>query len=163
MRIEFCHAALQTSSTGIPLTFAITCATRGIVAGSFRPFTIDPFCHFSFFTAFGIDGASVRYFEDACDGRMSHQGPSVSICSRSSGTSLTTARFSSVFKLQPLTPMSNPSSTNPFISSALPVKLCTSPRLGNLSRRGLRIARNSSLQLRICRNRGSCSSVAMSN
>jgi hypothetical protein len=87
--------ASQTSSTLISLILAIAYATCGIVAGSFRPFTMAPLTHFSFLTALGRGGASLRNLADACDGRISHQGPSVSICRCERGIARTTSMFSS--------------------------------------------------------------------
>lgn len=43
-----------------------------MVADSFRPLTIRPFCHFSFLTAFGKGGAPSRCFDEACEARISH-------------------------------------------------------------------------------------------
>ncbi len=71
--------AWQTCSTGSPLTLAITCATCLIVAGSLRPLTIKPRCHFSFFTAFGKGGASAEYVAEAWEARISHWVPLASL------------------------------------------------------------------------------------
>lgn len=90
-------------------------------------------------------------------------GPSVSICILPNGISLTTSRFSSVFKLQPLTPMSKPIARRRFISSAVPVKLCTSPFFGKLDKHLPSISSKSTLAARECRNRGSCNSTARSS
>lgn len=53
--------ASQTTSTSTPLILAITYATNGIVAGSFRPFTMAPLTHLSFFTALGTSGAAPSF------------------------------------------------------------------------------------------------------
>ena len=64
--------ASQTSSTGTPLTLAMTWATCEIVHDSLRPLTIVSASHFSFFTARGNGGAWARCAADACEGRISH-------------------------------------------------------------------------------------------
>lgn len=63
--MELFHAASHTSSTVIPLICAIAYATCGMVAGSFRPLTIEPLTNFSFLTALGRGGASLRNLADA--------------------------------------------------------------------------------------------------
>ena len=134
-----------------------------IATGSFLPLTINPLSHFSFLTARGDGGTFLRYFADACDGLISHHGPSVSICNRSKGSLLTTSRFSSVFKLHPLTPMSKPMATSPSISSTVPVKLCTNPLFGSTSNLGRSRLKKSSCAALECKKRGSCTLVAMSS
>jgi len=69
---ELFHAASHTSSTVMPLICAIAYATCGMVAGSFRPLTIEPLTNFSFLTALGRGGASFRNFADAWLGLISH-------------------------------------------------------------------------------------------
>lgn len=66
-----------------------------------------------------------------------------------------------LFILHPLMPISNPRSTSLCISSMVPVKLCTSPRLGNSSKRAPSNRSKSSAAARECRNNGNCTSTAM--
>ena len=160
---EFFQAASQTSSTDKLLIPATAYATCTIPTGSFLPLTIMPFSHFSFLTDWGNGGAAARYFIEACEFRISHQGPSVSNCSRLNGIFLTTSMFSSVFMLHPLTPISNPISTSRRISSIVPVKLCTKPLLGREPRRPWSNLSKSVLAARECKKRGSWILIARSS
>ena len=63
---DHCTYASVSSSIVTPFTAAMTWATRAIVTGSFRPFTMSPSSHFSFLTAFTeSSGAPSRYFDEA--------------------------------------------------------------------------------------------------
>ncbi|KAL8961242.1 MAG: hypothetical protein Q9183_005339, partial [Haloplaca sp. 2 TL-2023] len=154
---EFLHAASTTSSNGTPLTPATTFATFRISHGSFLPLTIHPSSHFSFFTFFHFSFSPspscprLKTSIPACEGRISHHGPSVSNCNLPNGTSLATSKFSLVFNEHPLTPTCHPSSTNSLISSSVPVKECTSPRFGNSPRTGRKISRNEAKPFRLSR------------
>ena len=86
--------------------------------------------------------------------KLTH-GPSVSICKLSSGICLTTSMFSSVYILQPLTPTSRPNSTTRFISSTVPVKLCTRPFFGRFGSLATSSRSKSSLAARECKKSGS--------
>lgn len=59
-----------------------------------------------------------------------------------------------LFMLHPLIPISNPRCTSLCISSIVPVKLCTSPRLGNSSKRATSNRSKSSAAARECKNSG---------
>jgi len=92
--------ALATSATSIPLILATAHATWPIATLSFLPFTMQPRTNFSFLTTLGNGGASWRYAAEACEGRISHQGPSVSRCRFESGMDLTTAMLSSAVEVR---------------------------------------------------------------
>merc|ERR1712150_258685 len=106
--------ALVSSASCNPDSTSSTCL---ILHGSLRPFTITPGFHFSFLTLVTCNDLSLRYFADACVGRISHQGASVSIMSLSIGICRTTSIFASVFNEHPLMPIRNPSSIKRFASS----------------------------------------------
>ena len=160
MATEFLQAASQTLSTSMPLILATAWATCRIETGSHRPLTMAPFSHRSFLTLLGKAGAPPLCAALACDGLISHHGPSVSICKRCSGICLTTSTFSAVFMLQPFTPIPNPMPASLSISAAVPVKLCTNPFRGNLSRCLTSRASKSSAAARECRKSGSWTRVA---
>src|ERR1700684_3308870 len=91
--IVFSQAASVSTSRLTPLIAATAHPTLPIIHGSFRPLTIAPSTHFSFFPHCNSPISSTNSAL-AWLGRISHHGPSVSNCSLSNGTFLTTSIFS---------------------------------------------------------------------
>lgn len=136
--LEFLEVILQTLSKLHPLIWETTIATKPIEIGSFLPFTNFPWAHFSFLT-WGrayleyISGLafsnSLRWKCEAWVDLISHHGESVSNSILLRGMALTTLRFSSVFREQPLIPMKRPIFNNSNTSSRVPVNEWTTPTL----------------------------------